>query len=352
MSSIYPGFDLLCSPSMTEGFSNAIGEGMACGLPCVVTNVGDSARIIGDTGFVVPPGEPAAMASALEQVCLLSACEREDLWREGPQAHRRAVQRADDDRKDSGSLQRSGSVRRKIQHRRVSCQMNTEVFHDPELDKAADAARFPFGRNWMNLVDAMSESRICGAERSLRELLGAEDLRGCRFLDAGSGSGLFSLAARRVGAEVHSFDFDEYSVACTRELEGQVLQWRSKVDRGTCLGSGCPLPRIHRNIRRGLLMGGAPPHRRSLARARQRDTAGQARWQAIGGHLQRSRPSKHHLAFGEARLQSSAATVAADFILAGIPEAMGANDRQGFTAGQAAADLVELRQGTWNVADD
>jgi 2-polyprenyl-6-hydroxyphenyl methylase/3-demethylubiquinone-9 3-methyltransferase len=46
-----------------------------------------------------------------------------------------------------------------------------------------------------------------------------QDLAGKRFLDIGSGSGLFSLAARRLGATVHSFDFDPQSVACARELK-------------------------------------------------------------------------------------------------------------------------------------
>jgi 2-polyprenyl-6-hydroxyphenyl methylase/3-demethylubiquinone-9 3-methyltransferase len=49
-------------------------------------------------------------------------------------------------------------------------------------------------------------------------LLEVTDLTGKKFLDAGSGSGLFSLAARRLGAQVHSFDYDPQSVACTKEL--------------------------------------------------------------------------------------------------------------------------------------
>src|SRR3712207_9292303 len=57
------------------------------------------------------------------------------------------------------------------------------------------------------------------SERSLREMLGVESLAGRSFLDIGSGSGLFSLAARRLGARVHSFDFDPQSVASTRELQ-------------------------------------------------------------------------------------------------------------------------------------
>ena len=50
-------------------------------------------------------------------------------------------------------------------------------------------------------------------------MLGVADLQGNRFLDIGSGSGLFSLAARRLGATVHSFDYDPQSVACTQELK-------------------------------------------------------------------------------------------------------------------------------------
>lgn len=90
-------------------------------------------------------------------------------------------------------------------------------------------ARFEFGANWSRFLSVLNEQRIAQAEESLRSYLGVTDLTGQRFLDVGSGSGLFSLAARRLGATVHSFDFDPQSVACTRELRSRYFpnddQW-------------------------------------------------------------------------------------------------------------------------------
>jgi 2-polyprenyl-6-hydroxyphenyl methylase/3-demethylubiquinone-9 3-methyltransferase len=91
-----------------------------------------------------------------------------------------------------------------------------ELRHADEVDRGE---RFEFGKNWQAFLDVLDEERIADAERSLQQMLGVDSLSGRSFLDAGSGSGLFSLAARRLGAErVRSFDFDPSSVACTREL--------------------------------------------------------------------------------------------------------------------------------------
>lgn len=76
---LMPGFDVLCSSSITEGFSNVICEAMASSVPCVVTNVGDSAQIVGDVGMVVPPRDPAKLASALLSMLCLEKGERMNL---------------------------------------------------------------------------------------------------------------------------------------------------------------------------------------------------------------------------------------------------------------------------------
>ena len=62
---VYNAVDVFCSSSLTEGFPNVIGEAMACGRHCVVTNVGDSALVVGDTGVVVPSDDAKAMSAGL-----------------------------------------------------------------------------------------------------------------------------------------------------------------------------------------------------------------------------------------------------------------------------------------------
>ena len=78
---------------------------------------------------------------------------------------------------------------------------------------------FEFGRNWARYLSTLDEARIAAARRSLQLLLRIENLDQRRFLDAGSGSGLFSLAACRLGADVTSFDVDAESVACAHEVK-------------------------------------------------------------------------------------------------------------------------------------
>ncbi|MCH9769309.1 MAG: class I SAM-dependent methyltransferase [Gammaproteobacteria bacterium] len=79
--------------------------------------------------------------------------------------------------------------------------------------------RFAFGKNWQRFLKHINEARIVEAETSLKKMLNLESLVGKTFLDAGCGSGLFSLAAKRLGAKVVSFDFDQNSVGCANELK-------------------------------------------------------------------------------------------------------------------------------------
>ena len=101
----------------------------------------------------------------------------------------------------------------------------------------AQGTRFEFGKNWARFLSGLDDTRIARAEESLRAMLEFADLEGKSFLDIGSGSGLFSLAARRLGARVHSLDFDPDSVACTRELRRRYFQndeeWT--IDEGSAL---------------------------------------------------------------------------------------------------------------------
>jgi 2-polyprenyl-3-methyl-5-hydroxy-6-metoxy-1,4-benzoquinol methylase len=103
--------------------------------------------------------------------------------------------------------------------------------------EVARGERFDFGANWAQFLNVLNDDRILLAEQSLRNMLGVNDLKGKRFLDIGSGSGLFSLAARRLGATVHSFDYDPQSVACTAELKRRYCaedsQWQ--VEQGSVL---------------------------------------------------------------------------------------------------------------------
>src|SRR5215831_9816842 len=76
---------------------------------------------------------------------------------------------------------------------------------------------FAFGENWSRFLTSLSDRQIEQAVCCVSALVG-RDLRSKTFLDIGSGSGLSSLAARRLGARVYSFDYDPQSVACTQEL--------------------------------------------------------------------------------------------------------------------------------------
>ena len=99
--------------------------------------------------------------------------------------------------------------------------------------------RFKFGQNWQRFLKTLDDTRMAEAERSLTQMLEVENLQGIRCLDIGSGSGLFSLAACRLGARVHSFDYDPQSVACTTALKQRYfpgdVNW--SIEEGSVLDS-------------------------------------------------------------------------------------------------------------------
>ena len=93
VQSILAGLDIVCSSSAYgEGFPNVVGEAMACGVPCVVTNVGDSACVVKDTGKVVPPKDPKALASAWKELIEMG---HEGRWQLGLTARQRIKENFD-----------------------------------------------------------------------------------------------------------------------------------------------------------------------------------------------------------------------------------------------------------------
>lgn len=113
---------------------------------------------------------------------------------------------------------------------------NIEVA-EQHLREVESGERFEFGKNWSAFLAVLDDDRIARAVDSLKSMLEVDTLEGKTFLDIGSGSGLFSLAARKLGAKVHSFDFDSSSYGCTRTLRERYFpndsNWR--VEQGSAL---------------------------------------------------------------------------------------------------------------------
>ena len=112
-------------------------------------------------------------------------------------------------------------------------EADLKLWYDPGVMGTGD--RFQFGENWAQFISSVNEERVANAAAKLLESLG--DISGKSFLDVGSGSGIHSLAAIRIGASrVFSFDYDAKSVACTTELKRRfapLAEW--KIESGSAL---------------------------------------------------------------------------------------------------------------------
>lgn len=208
LASVYARADLFVLPSRYEGFPNALLEAMAHGLPTIGFDgsAGPRAIIRHDVdGLLVPSSDIEALAAALARL-MTDEAARARFGARAPDV----IQRFD-----------AEAIVRKWEQVAQAVSAG---------GRRAALGKFAFGKNWARFVKEIDEQRIHAATRSIRRSLGTETLEGSDFLDVGSGSGLFSLAARRFGARVHSFDCDADSVRCAHALKRRYFtgddQWR------------------------------------------------------------------------------------------------------------------------------
>lgn len=105
----------------------------------------------------------------------------------------------------------------------------------------ADKISFRFGKNWLAFADLLSAQEQAQAVESLQKIFGVDNFHGKSFIDIGSGSGLFSLAAHTLGAKrIVAFDLDPLSVSCTRKLLEKTIRVDSShilIQQGSILDS-------------------------------------------------------------------------------------------------------------------
>ncbi|BBE33799.1 hypothetical protein SmB9_14570 [Sphingosinicella microcystinivorans] len=83
MPRYYAAIDTLCLASKSEAFPNVVGEAMACGIPCVVTDVGDCRDVVGKAGLVVPAENEIALGAALKALAAMPVVQRQAMGRFG-----------------------------------------------------------------------------------------------------------------------------------------------------------------------------------------------------------------------------------------------------------------------------
>ena len=110
--------DVLVCSSTTEGFPNVVGEAMACGVPCVATDVGECAEVVGDTGRIVPKQDPQRLGEATVDLLQMLRSERTAL---GGLARRRVVERYDINR----VVERYGDLWRELAQPKVRETLNS-----------------------------------------------------------------------------------------------------------------------------------------------------------------------------------------------------------------------------------
>lgn len=98
-------------------------------------------------------------------------------------------------------------------------------------------SRFGFGKNWLNFAKKVDEKKVQMSEDTLKFFFESQDFNNKKFIDVGCGSGLFSLAAYNLGAEIFSFDYDTNSVLCTNKFRNKFLKNDTKwvVEQGSIL---------------------------------------------------------------------------------------------------------------------
>lgn len=145
MSRVFAGMDIATTASRSEAFPIVIGEAMACGTPCVVTDVGDSAMIVGETGIVVPPGDPNALAEAWRK--LIEA---------GPEVRRRlgitARARVQQHFALPVVLERYQAIYTELAARRRKGVPSPQPAHGPKIEGLAHQSSFPTFSAWDDIV--------------------------------------------------------------------------------------------------------------------------------------------------------------------------------------------------------